>query len=389
MLIKHTLLDDLDRFNNSAKPLDHYDEIWFMGDISESFAIRAASAAERLSHFAGVVVSNIQPGKRARISSQIGGTGYWRFSDFDGLLQIARKKRVLLVDFNDSLAGCMFRKHFTSQGVDVCDYIRLFNDLQICHTYMAINEERQYYIDHLDEFLALVDDLRDELSKQTLLARIRTYFTLDRQWLMHVAQGHTHFTNRRLSSSRLVVSNEEIFVDVGAAHGDTVASFFNFCRAEYREIHAFEPDSVNYNGLKKLCNVLPRSYCYHMGLSDESGCLSFKEEPSNRFGSRFEQMAKESVKSVPVSRLDDVIDAATLIKIDVEGFENRVISGAKRIIHDCAPAMHIAGYHYPNDLISIVNAVKQIHSYKNVAIRHSDGSLYDTNILFSDSQQFD
>jgi FkbM family methyltransferase len=388
MSLKQSLLDELDRFSESVKPLDSYDEVWFLGDVSESFAIRAASIAERLSHFSGVVVSNIQPSKRLRISSQIGGNGYWRFTDFEGLLQIATKRKVLLADFNDSLSGCMFRQHFASQGVDVCDYIQLLNDLHICHTYETVKEERQYFIDHLDEFLELVNVMEDELSRQTLLARIKAYLTLDRRWLMHVAQGHNQFTSNRQSSSNLVLSNEEIYVDVGAAHGDTVASFFNFCRGEYLEIHAFEPDSVNYNGLKKLCNVLPRSYCYHMGLSDKAATLSFKEETSNRFGSRFEKMSDDSGKNVPVSRLDDVIDAATLIKIDVEGFENRVINGAKRIIHDHAPAMHIAGYHYPSDLISIVETVKQIHAYKNVAIRHSNGSLYDTNILFSDRQQF-
>ena len=92
--------------------------------------------------------------------------------------------------------------------------------------------------------------------------------------------------------------------------------------------------------------------------------------------------------SVQTVRLDDVLATATVIKIDVEGFENKAINGMRRIIHECAPSIHVAGYHYPNDLISIVGAVNKIHSYKNIAIRHADGSLYDTNILFSDRQSF-
>jgi FkbM family methyltransferase len=256
------------------------------------------------------------------------------------------------------------------------------------HTYLTVNEDRKYYIDHLDEYIEFIDNLEDELSRQTVIARIKTYFTLDRQWLMRVAQGHNQFTSASFSSNALVISNEEIYVDVGAAHGDTVATFFNFCRGQYCEIHAFEPDSVNYDGLKRLCDVIPRSYCYHKGLSDEMTTLSFNEQETNRFGSRFDNTNNALCVNIQTLRLDDVLAKATLIKIDTEGFENKVINGMQRIIQECNPSMHIAGYHYPQDLISIINNVNKIHKYKNIAIRHADGSLYDTNILFSDRQKF-
>ena len=388
MLLKETLLEDYENFELTSRTLEAYDEVWFIGDSSQSFASRAAAAAEKLPNFAGVIVSNITPSKRLRISGQIGGTGYWQFIDFNGIIQRATKIKVLLVDFNDTLAGCMFRKHFTSNGLDVCDYIRLYNDLKICHTYLTVDEERKYFIDNLDEYIDCINCLQDELSKQTVIARIKAYITLDRHWLMRVAQGHNQFTSEPSSTRSLVLSNDEIYVDVGAAHGDTVAAFFNFSRGQYNSIHAFEPDPVNYGGLKRLCNVIPRSYCHNKGLSDYEGYLSFKEEPTNRFGSRFELTDNTTGINVQTVRLDDILEKATLIKIDVEGFENKAINGASRIINDYAPSMHVAGYHYPNDLLSIIYTVSKIHKYKNIAIRHSDGTLYDTNILFSDNQLF-
>ena len=39
-------------------------------------------------------------------------------------------------------------------------------------------------------------------------------------------------------------------------------------------------------------------------------------------------------------------------------------------------------------IIEIIALVKKIHPYKNVAIRHFGNSIYDTNILFSDHQEF-
>lgn len=388
MNLKDTLIEDFENIERTTKKLEEYDEVWFIGDLSQSFAGRAAVAAVKLPNFSGVVVSNITPSKRLRISGQIGGTGYWQFIEFEGIIERASKNKVLLVDFNDTLAGCMFRNHFISNGLDVCDYIRLYNDLKICHTYLSVDEERNYFFKHLDEYIELINSLQDDLSKQTVIARIKSYISLDRRWLMRVAQGHHQFTSERFSTRSLVLSNEEIYIDVGAAHGDTVAAFFNFSRGQYDSIHAFEPDPVNFGGLKRLCDVIPRSYCYNKGLSDDEGNLSFKEDPGNRFGSRFEVTENNTGIHVQTVRLDDVLEKATLVKIDVEGFENKAINGASRIIMECAPSMHIAGYHYPKDLLSIIDTVNNIHKYKNIAIRHCDGSLYDTNILFSDHQPF-
>ena len=86
--------------------------------------------------------------------------------------------------------------------------------------------------------------------------------------------------------------------------------------------------------------------------------------------------------------MDDVVKHATIVKIDVEGHELRVIEGAVSIIQNQKPAINVAGYHFPKDLCEIINLVKQIYPYKNIAVRHYGPMIYDTNILFSDSQLF-
>ncbi len=389
--MKISLINLLEQYENSILSLADYDEIWFFGDISTSFSQRASVIANKLDNFNGVVVTSISKEKRVRISNQIGGYGYWSFIDFDNLITRSKRKKVLLVDFNDMQSGSMFREYFRLNGVDVCDYLRCMNDLSVVHTYLPVNQERDYFINHLDDFLQLVNELPDQLSKDTVIARIKAFFTLDRRWLMGVSQGHRHFTRNKVSQNELIISDNETYIDVGAAHGDTVSKFFDVTRGLYKEIHAFEPDSVNYKGLSRLCEVIPNCNCYHAGLSDENGEMVFHETPENRFGSRFVTETSpqaEEVTKVKILRLDDVVDSATLIKIDVEGFEVNVLKGSKRIIEEYAPSMHIAGYHYPNDLISIIDAVKKIRNYKNIAIRHCDGTIYDTNILFSNHQNF-
>lgn len=288
------------------------------------------------------------------------------------------------MDFNDNMLGLKFGDYFRRNNIDVVDYIKLMNDLKLVHTYLSVDKEREYVIDNLAIFIDFINSLSDDLSRKTVLARLQSLISLDRKWLIGVSQKNDYFNLNESTLNSLSISDQEVFVDVGAAHGDTVAKFYNACKGNYKSIHAFEPDLVNYESLKSLCNVIPNANYYHMGLSDENGELNFFEDTDNRFGSRFvvKGNEKSETKSVKICKLDDIIDEATLIKIDVEGFECKVINGAREIIKKFGPSMHIAGYHYPWDIISIVQDVNKIRNYKNISIRHSEGSLYDTNIMF-------
>jgi hypothetical protein len=46
-------------------------------------------------------------------------------------------------------------------------------------------------------------------------------------------------------------------------------------------------------------------------------------------------------EDVPVVKLDNLIDWCDFIKIDVEGYEDRVISGAGRLLTTCRPTLHV------------------------------------------------
>jgi len=83
------------------------------------------------------------------------------------------------------------------------------------------------------------------------------------------------------------------------------------------------------------------------------------------------------------------VPECSLIKMDVEGYECKVIEGARELIGRCRPDMAITCYHYPQDLFEILDKVQGIHAYRNVALRHYGPSLYDTVLLFSDRQRFD
>jgi FkbM family methyltransferase len=91
--------------------------------------------------------------------------------------------------------------------------------------------------------------------------------------------------------------------------------------------------AVQRNGLKQVVPV-------NIGLSDENGSAQIIMADQNEFANRTASMVPQpglSGPTVPVRRLDDCvsgwnIDVIDLLKIDVDGFETRIVKGATQLL---------------------------------------------------------
>jgi FkbM family methyltransferase len=369
--------------------MDSFDEVYFIGDHSGSFALRARAIAHALPNFAGIAVFSVSPEKRTRIAQQLPVRTNWGFIELARLVERAATKKVLLVDFNDNLTGMNITRELARQGVTVRDYLFAMHQLNQVHTYQAVKEEREYVAANLGRFIALAERFGDECSRRTLHARLQAWLTMERRPLIEVSFPLNLFINDCAAQAGLVVGDDEVFIDAGAAHGDTVSQFFDLTRGRYRAMHAFEPDSANFAALRNLSGYLPNVTPYHAGLGEESTEIPFYESPDNRFGSNFKGDAAARVKTtMKIMKLDDVVDEASLIKIDVEGWEAQVLKGSARVIAGSKPNMTISAYHYAKDIPDILDTVDAIAPYRNVALRHHSPSLYDSQLVFSDRQAF-
>ena len=132
-----------------------------------------------------------------------------------------------------------------------------------------------------------------------------------------------------------------VVYDIGAATGKYTSAFANV--SSIAHVIAFEPLSESYVELVRRTRDRPTVLCLQVALGDENGRFELRRSTwrdtssllpvTDTVREEFPAAARiEGVESVRVARLDDLIAEHQLplpdvIKVDVQGFEDRVIRG--------------------------------------------------------------
>tara|TARA_A100001011_G_C14099425_1_gene752120 strand:+ start:210 stop:962 length:753 start_codon:yes stop_codon:yes gene_type:complete len=155
--------------------------------------------------------------------------------------------------------------------------------------------------------------------------------------------------------SKINKKNEIIF-DVGANRGQSINRFLEINK--HLIIHAFEPNPVEYQFTKEKFSEYKNIFLNNIGISEKkekmdlnvtinSGNSSFYKIKkntewikirSNQFNTNQDNFVKEIIK-VNCDTLDNYcslnkIDQISLLKIDTQGFEDKVLNGAKNLIQN-------------------------------------------------------
>lgn len=278
-------------------------------------------------------------------------------------------------------------------NIKVLDFLEKLDQLGLYHTYQSVAEEKSWWLSQSDKRITqMINMLGDERSKQTLTARVLSIRTANRLPLMQcsVANEYEYFNeNNKLLS--LVPGKNEYYVDVGAAHGDTVDKFIAVVGGQFSRIDAFEPTPGQFQQLATRALNDARIHAHQFAVGADKGIINFYDNPLNPFGGNaltFHNNDKDTIQ-VQCIKLDDMINKCTLLKMDVEGFECQVLRGAIQLIKINKPDMAITCYHYPQDIFEILELVASIHAYRYVALRHYSSCLYDSILMFSDRQSFE
>jgi FkbM family methyltransferase len=235
-----------------------------------------------------------------------------------------------------------------------------------------VTQQREEIVEHLDAWLALYEDMADETSRQTLLDTLRFRLTADPRYMRdYRVRIDEQYFEPCMNYSR------EVFVDAGGYDGDTTEAFVRRY-PDYRKVFFFEPSQQNMAAAHKRLAGIRDVYYRSVGLSDTAGTLNF--DAASGSASAVQSCGGQHIH---VDTLDNAVnDPVTFIKMDLEGWELKALSGAHRHIAQDRPKLALAVYHQAADFRLIHDYVSTFgHGYK-VYLRHYTQGWSETVMFF-------
>ncbi|MDR0498178.1 MAG: FkbM family methyltransferase [Holophagales bacterium] len=314
------------------------------------------------------------------------------FCDFDGgneVITLESGKIVPLIDtstlirdFPDAtVAICSYFQEgegvknpaqfgFDEQRVIPWEWIVNLIDLQLLFAKL-----KPFYV-HINKYSWAFDFFDDDVSKQTVLDRLRLYLC---DTMMKVNTPCSQY----FEDGFISLGEREIFVDGGAHMGESAIAFIEKIKStggDYAHIYSFEPGSGNFEAAVKNTSRYPNVTVIQKGLWNIETELTFFDK-NDTLGSSFVNLPEKPEKSgtlvqnVLVTSLDTFFsgmpesDWPTFIKMDIEGAEKEALLGAANIIRRVKPKLAICAYHKPEDVYILPKTIMRIRDDYKFALR--------------------
>ena len=229
--------------------------------------------------------------------------------------------------------------------------------------------------EHVDDFEDLYINLEDYRSKKLLYAILNNWVHYDFNTLSEVTEKcYDDYFDLDL----IPTCNEEVFVDLGAYTGDSTISFLRNYGDSYKKIYAYEITPETYQILVSNLKDYPNVVCYLKGVGDTRSSLSVVNSSADASANT---VFVSDNGTIPMVTLDeDIGEKLTMIKADVEGFEQEALLGAINHIKNDHPKLLISVYHKNEDLWKIPKMIKEIDPTYKFYLRYHGGNVYPTEI---------
>lgn len=229
--------------------------------------------------------------------------------------------------------------------------------------------------EHVDDFEELYINLKDYRSKKLLNAILNNWVHYDFNTLSEVIEKcYDDYFDLDL----IPTCNEEVFVDLGAYTGDSTISFLRNYGDSYKKIYAYEITPETYQILVSNLKDYPNVVCYLKGVGDTRSSLSVVNSSADASANT---VFVSDNGTIPMVTLDeDIGEKLTMIKADIEGFEQEALLGAINHIKNDHPKLLISVYHKNEDLWKIPKMIKEIDPTYKFYLRYHGGNVYPTEI---------
>lgn len=225
--------------------------------------------------------------------------------------------------------------------------------------------------EHVEDFVWMFQELKDLRSKRALCNILYSWIRYSPQYLSNIKD---HIFEQYFDMDLMQSEEDEVFVDVGAYHGDTVLSYIqHYCH--YKKIYCYEAFDKNMeickNNLRGFSNIEYRECA--VGKQNGIAYINISEDHSACTISD----SDNGTKGIEIVSLDeDISDKITFIKMDIEGSEYNALLGAKRHIRNDHPKLAVAAYHNNQDLWRLAKIIKDLDDGCHFYLRYYGGVGY-------------
>lgn len=238
---------------------------------------------------------------------------------------------------------------------------------------LYISCEEEYIREHILEFEEMYMTLADERSRSTFENLLNYRLTRFDHYIENIkSNDKTYLDYSILDSQSIAQICDGIIIDGGAFDGDTVKFFVeelgNKCKR--LEIHAYEISTANCDKIRSLQvenHITIKAYNNALWKQSDQFLSWNGEELSGRV-----DVDNKNCENVTKTKcLDDYGNQRiSFIKLDVEGAEREVLTGAKNIIERYHPFMAISAYHLQDDFLYLYDILKQYQNHYKFYLRH-------------------
>lgn len=251
----------------------------------------------------------------------------------------------------------------------IFDCLGLTNDAhERKHPTIEMKKAKEYYAVNKKRIGEIEKFLEDDYSKMIFNKLI--HYRQTKEKISQYSESPQYFPK----SGVYKMGSDEVFVDCGAAAGDTFRQFVKKCHGNYKKVICFEPENYNLYALNKLKTQWHDFHVIPKGVYDRDGVLFFAD---GALTGKIIETAKNvnTTQTVSVQCIDSAKECedATFIKMDIEGSEMKALSGAKETIKRNYPKLAICIYHSNEDLLDIPEWIHNLVPEYKIYIRQHIG----------------
>jgi len=189
-------------------------------------------------------------------------------------------------------------------------------------------------------------------------------------WTCLYKSGFVFFENKNFQNS--------FIFDVGGYVGDSSLFIQKYTKAN---VFTFEPDSYNFKIMKIILQANNNDKITPFNLAFGDMRKKNKFYSKGIMSSFYSNEIKENnISEINVETVDNFSEnykiIPNVIKIDVEGAEFLVLSGAKEIIRKHKPLLIVSVYHNPEEFFGLKKQIEELDSgYKFKLVKPDDGLI--------------